>query len=237
MADDATDPAHAIDPAHATDLANATDPASATDLTSADSGAHDTVTTLRTRLTERRRNTWPATRRAGVLVPLIDDGGPLRLILTRRTDILRSHRGHVAFPGGGVEPGDDDIIATALREAEEEIGLPRDRVEVIGLLDDIPTVTGQQIVTPVVGRITSLPALVPDPIEVARIFEVPLDALRQPAGWIMRPHQGIDGRTWPVYYFAWDEETLWGLSAYVTLQLLALTPGGAPHALPDPFDR
>lgn len=199
--------------------------------------AQATIDTLRARLAGRRRHVWPAARRAGVLVPLIDDGGPLRLVLTRRTDLLRSHRGHVAFPGGGAEPGDADIVETALREAEEEIGLPRDRVEVLGLLDDIPTVTGKQIVTPIVGRVTALPALVPQPLEVARIFEVPLDALRVAGDWVVRPHQDPTGRTWPVYYFAWDEETLWGLSAYVTLQLLSFTPGGSPHALPEPYDR
>lgn len=197
----------------------------------------DDVAVIRARLAERRRHIWPAQRRAGVLVPLIDDGGPLRILLTRRTDLLRSHRGHVAFPGGGAEPGDADIVETALREAEEEVALPRDRVEVLGLLDDIPTVTGKQIVTPVIGRVTALPALVPQPLEVARIFEVPLDALRVSGDWVVRPHQDPNGRMWPVYYFAWEDETLWGLSAYVTLQLLSLTPGGAPHALPEPYDR
>lgn len=203
----------------------------------ADGGEGGAVGALQRRLAERQRHTWPAKRRAGILVPIVDDGGPLRMVLTRRAETLRSHTGHVAFPGGGAEPGDADIVETALREAEEEIGLPRERVEVLGRLDDIPTVTGRQIVTPVVGRVRSLPALVPQPSEVARIFEVPFEALRVVGDWDVKPHQGPHGRTWPVYYFDYDGEMLWGLSAYVTLQLMALMPGGAPHTLPEPFNR
>lgn len=195
------------------------------------------IEAIRRRIKTRTRHTWRSKGQAAVLVPLIEGEDGIELLLTRRTDTLRTHAGHVAFPGGRVDPGDDGVIDAALREAEEEVGLPRDRVEILGLLDDLPTVTGETSVTPVVGRIVDLPPLVADPTEVARIFRIPLPALREADGWSMKNHVGKRGKTWPVYYFPWDGETLWGLSAYITLQLLWLTPNGGPYQLPPPYDR
>ena len=92
---------------------------------------------------------WEA-RPAAVLVPLLQAEGEWRLLLTQRTHTVESHKGQVAFPGGRVDPEDESRVATALRETEEEIGLPRDRVRVLGQLDELLTVT-QYRVTPVVG--------------------------------------------------------------------------------------
>lgn len=192
---------------------------------------HPLFTALTTGLEGRRRAELAHPRRAAVLVPVVDDGGPLRLILTRRTEDTPTHKGQVAFPGGGIGPDDADAVAAALREAEEEIGLDRHLVDVLGLLDDLPTVNWGSVVTPVIGRVRRLPTLRPDPREVARIFEIPLDALRVAGSWrVQQVHRW--GATWPMYFFEWDGELLWGLSAYVTLGLLDLVPGGAPHALP-----
>jgi 8-oxo-dGTP pyrophosphatase MutT (NUDIX family) len=179
----------------------------------------------------RTRRVLEHTRRAAVLVPVIDDGGPLRLLLTRRTEEIPTHKGQVAFPGGGVQASDESVEAAALREAEEEVGLPASACEVLGRLDDLPTVNFGMSVTPVVARIRRLPPLRLDPREVARAFEVPLDALRDPARWTMNLVQRGE-RQWPVYFFPWDGETLWGLSAYVTLSLLELGPLGSPYAVP-----
>jgi 8-oxo-dGTP pyrophosphatase MutT (NUDIX family) len=102
------------------------------------------------------------------------------VLLTRRAEALRDHAGQVSFPGGGAEPEDADTAATALREAEEEIGLPRDRVEVLGHLPVYTTVTSF-VVTPVVALVEPPFTLALDPIEVAEAFEVPLAWLMTPA--------------------------------------------------------
>ncbi len=112
-------------------------------------------------------------RPAAVLVPIVGRPGGLTVLLTRRSDTLPVHKGQISFPGGRVEDNDVDDVETALRETEEEIGLARDRVEVIGRLDTYTTRTGFQV-TPVVGLIRPPFDLIPDPVEVAEIFEVPL---------------------------------------------------------------
>lgn len=117
---------------------------------------------------------------AAVLVPLVQRAGGLNLLLTRRTDHLRDHAGQISFPGGRTEPEDDGPVATALRETEEEIGLSRDRIEVIGQLPVYSTVTAFQV-TPVVGLIEPGFTLTLDAFEVAEAFEVPLAFLMNPA--------------------------------------------------------
>ena len=117
---------------------------------------------------------------AAVLVPLVQRDAGLQLLLTRRTDHLRDHAGQISFPGGRVEPEDDGPVATALRETEEEIGLDRRFIDVIGQLPVYSTVTAFQV-TPVVGLVEPGFTLTPDPAEVAEAFEVPLSFLMNPA--------------------------------------------------------
>jgi 8-oxo-dGTP pyrophosphatase MutT (NUDIX family) len=117
---------------------------------------------------------------AAVLVPLVQREAGLNLLLTRRTDHLRDHAGQISFPGGRVEPEDDGPIATALRETEEEIGLSRRHIEVIGQLPVYSTVTAFQV-TPVVGLVEPGFTLTLDDFEVAEAFEVPLAFLMNPA--------------------------------------------------------
>ena len=192
---------------------------------------------LSIRLTRRRRRVFDRPRRAAVLVPVIDDaGGPLRLILTRRADDLPTHKGEVAFPGGGVDPDDRGVVDAALREAYEEIGLDRTHVEVLGMLDDFPTARDDTAVTPVVGRVRGFPPLRAAPGEVARVFDIPVDALGDPYGWVTRPWQR-DNRHYPVFYFEWVGETLWGLSAYIALHLLDVSVAGAPFPIPEWRER
>ncbi|HEY0820882.1 MAG TPA: CoA pyrophosphatase [Rhizobacter sp.] len=117
---------------------------------------------------------------ASVLVPLTQRDEGLAVLLTQRTDHLHDHPGQVSFPGGRAEPGDADAVATALREAQEEIGLLPSFVDVIGQLPTYTTGTGF-IVTPIVGVLQPGYGLNPDPFEVAEVFEVPLSFLMNPA--------------------------------------------------------
>lgn len=117
---------------------------------------------------------------ASVLVPLVVHAGATTVLLTRRTDHLRDHAGQISFPGGRAETHDEDAVATALREAEEEVGLARRHVDVIGALPHYTTVTGF-IVTPVVALVQPGFDLALDPFEVAEAFEVPLAFLMNPA--------------------------------------------------------
>jgi 8-oxo-dGTP pyrophosphatase MutT (NUDIX family) len=185
---------------------------------------------LAARLEARSRRAISAPKQAAVLVPLVLDAQGARLLLTRRTEDLSSHRGQVAFPGGRAEPTDRDLIDTALRESEEEIGLHRQHVDVLGMLDDFPTVDGAMVVTPVLGLVRSLPVLTPQPSEVARIFSIPVAALQVLEGWRVEEVPWRKSR-WPLYHFDHDGETLWGLSAYITLMVLALVDGGSPFEL------
>lgn len=117
---------------------------------------------------------------ASVLVPLVERGDGLRVLLTRRTEHLRDHAGQISFPGGRCEASDADVIDTALREAEEEVGLARAQVEVIGTLPVYRTITAFEV-TPVVALVAPGFSLALDAFEVAEAFEVPLSFLMNPA--------------------------------------------------------
>lgn len=120
-------------------------------------------------------------RDAAVLIPLMSRGDdPLQVLLTERTSHLSSHAGQIAFPGGRIDPEDADAVDAALREAQEEVGLRPSSVEVLGMLASYETGSAYRV-TPVVGLIRSPAVLVPNPHEVADVFEVPLDFLMNPA--------------------------------------------------------
>ena len=182
--------------------------------------------TLAQRLQQRSRRELSIPKLASVLVPIVAGPTP-SVILTRRTETLPTHKGQVSFPGGGREPQDVDSIATALREAHEEIGLPPSAVKVLGVLDDWPTQHETVRVTPVVGCIPTLPPLRPQPSEVARIFQIPLTELRRPERWQSSPLSWKGLKT-HVYFFDHDGETVWGLTARILLHMLAHTEAGGP---------
>ena len=153
---------------------------------------------------------------AAVLVPVTDRPEP-GVILTRRTETVRRHAGQVAFPGGRIDPDDADAVAAALREAEEEIGLAREQVELVGTADSYRTITGYQVI-PVVGVVPPDLALSPQPSEVAAIFEVPLAHLHDPREHQVRTVQW-GGRERRYFEIQWGEHRIWGATAAMIVNL------------------
>jgi len=153
---------------------------------------------------------------AAVLVPVVDRAEPA-VILTRRTETLRKHAGQVAFPGGRLDPDDDGPIAAALREAEEEIALPRSAVDIVGEADAYVTVTGYHV-TPVIGVVPPGLALTPSALEVAALFEVPLAFLLDPANH-RRVAADFRGRRRHYYEMHWGEQRIWGATAAMIVNL------------------
>ena len=157
-----------------------------------------------------------ASTAAAVLIPVIMHA-TLTVLFTKRTSHLKSHSGQVSFPGGRAEPHDASAEFTALREAQEEIGLAPERVEIIGRLPDYRTRTGFRV-TPVVGLVAPPLELTPDPNEVEEIFEVPLDFLLDPANR-QRQTREFQGRTVGFYVFEHGGRSIWGATAGMVVNL------------------
>ena len=154
---------------------------------------------------------------AAVLVPLLERPDGITVLLTRRTDHLHVHAGQISFPGGRADPGDADAIDTALREAEEEVGLPRERVTPIGRLDTYVTRTGFEV-TPVVGLVDPPAAFASDPFEVAEVFEVPLGFIVDPANH-RRDSRVYAGALRHFYVLPWRHYYIWGATAGMLVNL------------------
>ncbi|MDQ8758180.1 CoA pyrophosphatase [Sphingosinicella sp. LHD-64] len=153
---------------------------------------------------------------AAVLVAVVDRPEPT-VILTMRPETMRRHAGQISFPGGRIDPDDDGPVAAALREAEEEIGLPPSQVEVIGVADVYRTVTGFEV-TPVVGIVPPDLPLNPHPGEVAAMFEAPLAYLLDPA------HQHERTAVWrgkerTYFEIEWEGRRIWGATAAMIVNL------------------
>ncbi|HEY0270197.1 MAG TPA: CoA pyrophosphatase [Sphingomonas sp.] len=153
---------------------------------------------------------------SAVLAAIVDRPAPTMLFTTRNAD-LRAHAGQVAFPGGRADPDDDGPVATALREAREEIALPPETVTVIGEDSAFRTMTGYSIV-PVVGIIPAGLPLFPHEREVADIFEVPLDILLDP-GWQRLRTGTIDGKARRYHEMIWQDRRIWGVTAALIVNL------------------
>ncbi|HEX2051601.1 MAG TPA: CoA pyrophosphatase [Actinomycetota bacterium] len=179
-----------------------------------------------------RRETDAGGRAAAVLIPVVAAPEPT-LVFTVRTNDMPSHKGQISFPGGRLHEGETAADA-ALRESEEEVGLERARVRLLGELDTFPTYVTGFVVTPFVGWVDGPARLRPNPAEVAEILEVPLadlvDDIRREPGF------AHGGRTFPTEAWVWNDHVIWGVTARV-LRLflhvladagLAARPGGTP---------
>ena len=195
-----------------------------------------------------RRREIVRKRHAAILLPLVNteialertDPGELSLLLTRRAASLQMG-GQIAFPGGKVDATDRTREVTATREAGEEVGLPHDAVQCLGMLDDMHTLDDKVAVTPVVGYCgdLSLLPLVASSSEVSKIFTVPLKHLQDDRCWVSKTHEW-QGSSYSFPHFEvahysgelpGQEERLWGLSAFAVMRLLEELPGGSPASL------
>ena len=156
-------------------------------------------------------------RPAAVLAPVIRRGDELSMLFTVRADTLRSHKGQISFPGGRRDEGDASVAANALREAQEEIGLDPAGIEVLGYLDDYPTVT-RYLVTPVVGLLTVDQKFVPDASEVAEVFEAPLSFVTDLANF-ERKAFSRGGLNVPFLELNFGRYRIWGATAGMLFNL------------------
>jgi 8-oxo-dGTP pyrophosphatase MutT (NUDIX family) len=165
----------------------------------------------------------PRYRRAAVLIPLFKKDGEYHILFTRRTDKVEHHKGQISFPGGRQDKKDQDLLATALREAREEMGIEEKDVRILGELDDICTVSTDFCVSPFV-------ALLPYPYpykvnrqEIEEVIEVPLSGLLDDRRFRQELYEK-DGQLISVYFYQHQDHTIWGATANILKQLLDLLP-------------
>ena len=177
---------------------------------------------LRRTLGSRTRRTCDdqALRCAAVLVPLLCKEGEWHVLVTQRTNVVEHHKGQISFPGGACDASDAEAQETALRETLEEIGVPPQDVEVLGLLDDMRTVSNF-VVTPVVGVIPHPFAYRLNPQEVEAVVEVPLSFLRDRTNLRVEQRE-IGGQAVDVLFWDYGPYTIWGATARILQSLLDL---------------
>ena len=180
------------------------------------------VARTRARLPGRARRVVPpgALIRAAVLVPIVDHGEAF-LVFAQRTEDVAHHAGQISFPGGRVDPRDADDLQAALREAEEETGLSPALVEALGTLDDTETVATQFVITPWVGVVREPVVWRPDGREIAKVIEVPVAALLA-RGCFRVESWRRDGVRRDVYFYDYQDVTIWGATARILKQYLDL---------------
>ena len=161
----------------------------------------------------------PQHRRACVLIPLIRSDAGWSILFTKRSENLAAHSGQISFPGGAVEPG-ETLDAAAIREAEEEVGIPPRHVELIGRLDDVITHSGF-LVAPFVGVIHEPFDLVIQEAEVVEVFQVPIEALLDPANPEVR-YVPFQNKKYPAYFYHHGPHEIWGLTGRMLKALLDL---------------
>jgi len=182
----------------------------------------DFIDQIRNLLSSRQRRVieHPPFSHAAVLVPLFQKEGDCHLLFTRRSEEVKYHKGEISFPGGMVDEEDKELINTALREADEEIGLKESDVQVLGVLDDIVTIT-EFIVTPIVGLFPYPYPFKVSEAEIAELIEVPLASLIDKNNFSEREiFRG--GQKEVVYAYQYGEHIIWGATARILNQFLDL---------------
>ena len=182
----------------------------------------DSIDQIRNILAARQRRVieHPPFSHAAVLVPLFQKEGDCHLLFTRRSEEVKYHKGEISFPGGVVDEEDRELIHTALREADEEIGLKESDVQVLGVLDDIVTIT-EFIVTPIVGLFPYPYPFKVSEAEIAELIEVPLASLLEEDCFSERKiFRG--GQNEIVYAYQYGEHIIWGATARILSQFLDL---------------
>ena len=177
---------------------------------------------IRTILSSRKRRVieHPPFSHAAVLVPLFKQGEDCHLLFTKRSDQVKYHKGEISFPGGVVDEEDLELVSTALREADEEIGLKKNDVQIIGILDDIVTIT-EFIVTPIVGLFPYPYPFKVSEVEIAELIEVPLASLLDENSFSEREiFRG--GQNEIVYAYQFGKHIIWGATARILKQFLDL---------------
>ncbi|MGE5663188.1 MAG: NUDIX hydrolase [Deltaproteobacteria bacterium] len=166
-------------------------------------------------------------RPAGVLVPLRarpaappGSGDEITVVLARRTEQVPHHKGQICFPGGSRDPDDPDLLATALREAGEELGIRRADVALLGAMEPVPTVTGF-FIQPYVARLPASAAFRLDGFEMAEVFEAPLSIFGDP-GRYRRARTTFLGEAYDVLFFDYPPHTIWGATAKILHRLAGL---------------
>lgn len=162
----------------------------------------------------------PACRQAAVLLPIFHHAGDYHVVLTKRTDTVKYHKGQVSFPGGSFEPADGDLLRTALRESHEEVGIHPQHVTVLGRLDDLPTFSTSFLIAPFVGMIPYPYPFRPNPVEVAVIFAVPLSVLGDANVFRSYSRAREDGATIVDYEFHVSGHVIWGATARIIQHFL-----------------
>jgi 8-oxo-dGTP pyrophosphatase MutT (NUDIX family) len=158
-------------------------------------------------------------RQAAVLLPLYETATGPHFVLTKRTECVPTHKGQISFPGGGFQDGDGDLLTTALRETEEEIGLRPADVDVVGVLDDAVTAASAHVVRPFVGFVPHPYPFRLDSFEIEQLVHLPLRPLLEP-NCFREEIWDRDGRPHSVFFYEHDGQTIWGLTARILKQFV-----------------
>jgi len=172
---------------------------------------------IQQRLASRQRSIIndPRQRRAAVLLPLYRDGDETYALFTKRTEAVEHHKGQISLPGGAEDKGDSGPLDTALRETEEELGVPRDQIRILGALDDVYTVVSGFVITPFVGVIPHPVPLRVNPDEIAEVLSVPLSTFRDLTKLRIEERDRAPGERIQVYFYYHGRHEIWGATARI----------------------